>query len=261
MGILNVTPDSFHADSRVTGQEAVERGLAMFQDGATWVDVGGESTRPGADAVSVNEECARVIPVIQALKQARPDGLVSIDTRHAPVAQAALEAGADMVNDVSGLRDPAMMDVVLEAGAAVCIMHMLGTPKTMQHDIQYNDVVNDVHEALFTTASELVRRGHPAELISLDPGIGFGKEQHHNLALLEHGARLSDGGRWSVLWGVSRKSVVGHLTGHADAADRLPGSLGLAALACLRGVGVLRVHDVAPHRDLLNALRPFALRG
>ena len=261
MGILNVTPDSFHADSRVTGQEAVERGLAMFRDGATWVDVGGESTRPGADAVSVNEECARVIPVIQALKQARPDGLVSIDTRHAPVAQAALEAGADMVNDVSGLRDPAMMDVVLEAGAAVCIMHMLGTPKTMQHDIQYNDVVNDVHEALFTTASELVRRGHPAELISLDPGIGFGKEQHHNLALLEHGARLSDGGRWSVLWGVSRKSVVGHLTGHADAADRLPGSLGLAALACLRGVGVLRVHDVAPHRDLLNALRPFALRG
>ena len=261
MGILNVTPDSFHADSRVTGQQAVERGVAMFENGATWVDVGGESTRPGADAVSVDEECARVIPVILGLKQARPDGLVSIDTRHAAVAQAALEAGADMVNDVSGLRDPAMMDVVLEAGAAVCIMHMLGTPKTMQHDIQYNDVVNDVHEALFTTARELVSRGHPAELICLDPGIGFGKEQHHNLALLEHGARLSDGGRWSVLWGVSRKSVVGHLTGHANAADRLPGSLGLAALACLRGVSVLRVHDVAPHRDLLNALRPFALRG
>ena len=261
MGILNVTPDSFHADSRVTGQQAVERGVTMFENGATWVDVGGESTRPGADAVSVDEECARVIPVILGLKQARPDGLVSIDTRHAPVAQAALEAGADMVNDVSGLRDPAMMDVVLEAGAAVCIMHMLGTPKTMQHDIQYNDVVNDVHEALFTTARELVSRGHPAELICLDPGIGFGKEQQHNLALLEHGARLSDGGRWSVLWGVSRKSVVGHLTGHANAADRLPGSLGLAALACLRGVGVLRVHDVAPHRDLLNALRPFALRG
>ncbi len=261
MGILNVTPDSFHADSRVTGQQAVERGVTMFENGATWVDVGGESTRPGADAVSVDEECARVIPVILGLKQARPDGLVSIDTRHAAVAQAALEAGADMVNDVSGLRDPAMMDVVLEAGAAVCIMHMLGTPKTMQHDIQYNDVVNDVHEALFTTARELVSRGHPAELICLDPGIGFGKEQHHNLALLEHGARLSDGGRWSVLWGVSRKSVVGHLTGHANAADRLPGSLGLAALACLRGVSVLRVHDVAPHRDLLNALRPFALRG
>ena len=261
MGILNVTPDSFHADSRVTGQQAVERGVAMFENGATWVDVGGESTRPGADAVSVDEECARVIPVILGLKQARPDGLVSIDTRHAPVAQAALEAGADMVNDVSGLRDPAMMDVVLEAGAAVCIMHMLGTPKTMQHDIQYNDVVNDVHKALFTTAKELVSRGHPEELICLDPGIGFGKEQQHNVALLEHGARLSDSGQWSVLWGVSRKSVVGHLTGHANAADRLPGSLGLAALACLRGVGVLRVHDVAPHRDLLNALRPFALRG
>ena len=260
MGILNVTPDSFHADSRVTGQQAVERGVAMFENGATWVDVGGESTRPGADAVSVDEECARVIPVILGLKQARPDGLVSIDTRHAPVAQAALEAGADMVNDVSGLRDPAMMDVVLEAGAAVCIMHMLGTPKTMQHDIQYNDVVNDVHEALFTTAKELVSRGHPAELIASTPASVW-KRAAPQPRLAGTRARLSDGGRWSVLWGVSRKSVVGHLTGHADAADRLPGSLGLAALACLRGVGVLRVHDVAPHRDLLNALRPFALRG
>ena len=260
MGILNVTPDSFHADSRVTGQQAVERGVTMFEQGATWVDVGGESTRPGAETVGFDEECARVIPVIQRLKAARPDGLVSIDTRHAPVAQAALEAGADLVNDVSGLRDPAMMDVVLQAGAAVCIMHMQGTPKTMQQDIQYVDVVNDVHTALFSTAEQLVDRGHPSELICLDPGIGFGKEQHHNLALLEHGAELADGDRWSVLWGVSRKSVVGHLTGHADAADRLPGTLGLAALACLRGVGVLRVHDVAPHMDVLNALRPFALK-
>ncbi len=261
MGILNVTPDSFHADSRVTGRQAVERGVAMFEDGATWVDVGGESTRPGADAVSVDEECSRVIPVIQGLKQACPDGLVSIDTRHARVAQAALDAGADMVNDVSGLRDPAMVDVVLQAKAAVCIMHMQGTPKTMQHDIQYNDVVHDVHEALFATANALVARGHPSDLICLDPGIGFGKEQHHNLALLNHGAALRDGGRWSVLWGVSRKSVVGHLTGQTATEDRLPGTLGLAALACLRGIGLLRVHDVAPHRDLLNALRPFDLKG
>ena len=153
--------------------------------------------------------------------------------------------------------------VVFVVAALVLGNHITSNYATtaMQRDIHYNDVVNDVHEALFTTAKELVIRGHPEELICLDPGIGFGKEQHHNLALLQHGARLSDGGRWSVLWGVSRKSVVGHLTGHADAADRLPGSLGLAALACLRGVGVLRVHDVAPHRDLLNALRPFALRG
>ena len=154
-----------------------------------------------------------------------------------------------------------MMDVVLHAKAAVCIMHMQGTPKTMQHDVRYENVVDDVHGALFTTAKTLVNRGHPEALICLDPGIGFGKEHHHNLALLEHGEDLNDGGRWSVLWGVSRKSVVGHLTGHADAADRLHGSLGLAALACLRGVGVLRVHDVAPHRDLLNALRPFELKG
>ena len=261
MGILNITPDSFHPESRVTGQQAIERGIAMFEDGATWVDVGGESTRPGADAVGLDEECARVIPVIQGLKAAHPKGLVSIDTRHAIVAQAALEAGADLVNDVSGLRDPAMMDVVLRSGAAVCIMHMQGTPKTMQHDVHYENVVDDVHGALFTTARALVDRGHPEELICLDPGIGFGKEQHHNLALLEHGADLSDGGRWSVLWGVSRKSVVGHLTGHVYDADRLQWTLGLAALACLRSVGVLRVHDVAAHRDLLNALRPFTLRG
>ena len=261
MGVLNVTPDSFHPDSRVSGQEAIERGLAMFEHGATWVDVGGESTRPGADPVSVEEECARVVPVIQGLKAAHGEGLVSVDTRHAPVAQAALEAGADMVNDVSGLRDPAMRDVVLHARAAVCIMHMQGTPKTMQDNIHYDHVVEDVHQALVATANALVERGHPAGLICLDPGIGFGKEHHHNLALLEHGAGLGEEGRWGVLWGVSRKSVVGHLTGHADAKDRLPGTLGLAALACLRGVGLLRVHDVGPHRDLLNALRPFNLRG
>ena len=261
MGILNATPDSFHANSRVSGTAAVERGLAMFQAGATWVDVGGESTRPGAEPVPLEEEQARVIPVIRQLKAQHPEGLVSIDTRHAAVAHAALEAGADMVNDVSGLRDPAMMDVVLEAGAAVCIMHMQGSPRTMQHEVQYTEVVADVHGVLFATANTLVERGHPADLICLDPGIGFGKEQHHNLALLEHGRGLSNGGKWAVLWGVSRKSVVGHLTGHASPDDRLAGTLGLAALASLRGVGVLRVHDVGPHRDLLEALRPFDLRA
>ena len=261
MGILNVTPDSFHAGSRVTGEAAVKRGLQMFEAGATWVDVGGESTRPGAEPVSHEEEMARVLPVIRQLKAANPDGLVSIDTRHAAVASAAIQAGADMINDVSGLRDPGMMDVAVNTGAAVCIMHMQGTPQTMQNDVQYDAVVHDVHTALFSTANELVARGHPSDLVCLDPGIGFGKEHHHNLALLNGGESLTDKGRWAVLWGVSRKSVVGHLTGHADPEDRLPGTLGLAALACLRGVGVLRVHDVEPHRDMLAALRPFDLKG
>ena len=261
MGILNVTPDSFHAGSRVSGDEAVKRGLQMFEAGATWVDVGGESTRPGAEPVSHEEEMARVLPVIRQLKAANPEGLVSIDTRHGPVASAAIQAGADMINDVSGLRDPDMMDVAVNTGAAVCIMHMQGTPQTMQDDVQYDAVVLDVHAALFSTASELVARGHPSELVCLDPGIGFGKEHHHNLALLNRGEDLTEGGQWAVLWGVSRKSVVGHLTGHSDPEDRLPGTLGLAALACLRGVGVLRVHDVEPHRDMLAALRPFNLKG
>jgi dihydropteroate synthase len=261
MGILNVTPDSFHVSSRVSGDEAVKRGLQMFEAGATWVDVGGESTRPGAEPVSHEEEMARVLPVIRQLKAANPEGLVSIDTRHGSVASAAIQAGADMINDVSGLRDPGMMDVAVNTGAAVCIMHMQGTPQTMQDDVQYDAVVLDVHAALFSTASELVARGHPSELVCLDPGIGFGKEHHHNLALLDGGEDLTDGGQWAVLWGVSRKSVVGHLTGHADPEDRLPGTLGLAALACLRGVGVLRVHDVEPHRDMLAALRPFNLKG
>ena len=261
MGILNVTPDSFHAGSRVSGEAAVKRGLQMFQAGATWVDVGGESTRPGAEPVSHEEEMARVLPVIRQLKAANPDGLVSIDTRHAAVASAAVQAGADMINDVSGLRDPGMMDVAVNTGAAVCIMHMQGTPQTMQDDVQYTAVVRDVHTTLFSTANELVARGHPPDLVCLDPGIGFGKEHHHNLALLNDGEGLTDGGRWAVLWGVSRKSVVGLLTGHSDPEDRLPGTLGLAALACLRGIGVLRVHDVEPHRDMLATLRPFDLKG
>ena len=261
MGILNVTPDSFHAGSRVSGEAAVMRGLEMFESGATWVDVGGESTRPGAQPVSLDEELARVLPVIRGLKAAHPEGLVSIDTRHAAVASASVQAGADMVNDVSGLRDPAMMDVVLNTGAAVCIMHMQGTPQTMQDNVHYDAVVHDVHASLCSKASELVHRGHPSNLVCLDPGIGFGKEHHHNLALLNQGNGLTEGGRWAVLWGVSRKSVVGQLTGHSNPDDRLPGTLGLAALACLRGVGVLRVHDVEPHQDLLAALRPFDLKG
>ena len=240
MGILNTTDDSFYADSRTMNQEAVDRGTAMVDAGASWVDIGGESTRPGAEPVSVETELQRVLPVIQGLRSARPDALISVDTRNHTVAEAALEAGADMVNDVSGLRDPAMVEVVLRTGCAVCIMHMQGEPRTMQTEPHYDDVVDEVGAALEQTKQMLVQRGHPADLVVVDPGIGFGKKQHHNLKLLDAGKNLllGDG---SILWGVSRKSVVGHLTGRTDPADRLPGTLGLAAVAHRMQIDILRV--------------------
>ena len=253
MGIINATDDSFFEGSRMMDSEAVQKGIAMWEAGATWVDVGGESTRPGADPVDEATELQRVIPVIEGLREARPDGLISIDTRHASVARLALKAGADMVNDVSGLRDPEMVEVVLEAGCAVCVMHMQGEPGTMQAKPSYVDVNEEVAAMLEQVKKLLVGRGHPAELISLDPGIGFGKSQEHNLSLLRAGKNLlkSEG---SLLWGVSRKSIVGHLTGRQDPKDRLAGTLGLAAVAHQMQIDILRVHDVAEHVDLFNAM-------
>ena len=253
MGIINATDDSFFEGSRMMDSEAVQKGIAMWEAGATWVDVGGESTRPGAEPVDEATELQRVIPVIEGLREARPDGLISIDTRHASVARQALKAGADMVNDVSGLRDPEMVEVVLEAGCAVCVMHMQGEPGTMQAKPSYVDVNEEVAAMLEQVKKLLVERGHPAELISLDPGIGFGKSQEHNLLLLRAGKNLlkSEG---SLLWGVSRKSIVGHLTGRQDPKDRLAGTLGLAAVAHQMQIDILRVHDVAEHVELFNAM-------
>ena len=253
MGIINATDDSFFEGSRIMDSEAVQKGIAMWEAGATWVDVGGESTRPGANPVDESTELQRVIPVIEGLREARPDGLISIDTRHASVARQALKAGADMVNDVSGLRDPEMVEVVLEAGCAVCVMHMQGEPGTMQAKPSYVDVNEEVAAMLEQVKKLLVGRGHPAELISLDPGIGFGKSQEHNLSLLRAGKNLlkSEG---SLLWGVSRKSIVGHLTDRQDPKDRLAGTLGLAAVAHQMQIDILRVHDVAEHVDLFNAM-------
>ena len=253
MGIVNATDDSFFEGSRTSGMAAIECGLAMWDAGATWVDVGGESTRPGAEPVGIETEKQRILPVIEGLRAARPDGLISIDTRHADVARAALEAGADMVNDVSGLRTPAMVDLVLSTGCAVCIMHMQGEPGSMQTNPQYDDVVSEVRDMLETVKQNLIRQGHPAELICVDPGIGFGKTQNHNIALLKSGRQLLSS-ETSLLWGVSRKSVVGHLTGHTDPADRLAGTLGLAAVAHRMRIDLVRVHDVQEHVDVFAAL-------
>ncbi|MDP6899765.1 MAG: dihydropteroate synthase [Candidatus Thalassarchaeaceae archaeon] len=250
MGILNVTPDSFHAASRVDLNSAIKRGLEMWTSGADWMDVGGESTRPGAEPVDSTEEMQRVVPVIKALRLANPDGLISIDTRRVDVARAALDAGANMVNDVSGLRDPKMFDLVLERGCAVCIMHMQGEPGNMQSDPSYNHVVEEVYNSLHSIASTLVEKGHDPNLICLDPGIGFGKTLTHNLELL-HSRSDSE---YSILWGVSRKSMFTHLLGREKSDQRLAGTLGVAAHAMLDGVDILRVHDVEEHSDLLTTL-------
>ncbi len=258
MGIVNVTPDSFHAASRVASLEAaVTTALDMWDAGADWIDVGGESTRPGAKPVSIDEELSRVIPVIEALRDKRPEGLISIDTRHARVASAALAAGANMVNDVSGLRDPEMFNLVLESKCAVCIMHMLGEPNNMQSNPHYDDVVQQVSYNLLSTARNLVEQGHPANLITLDPGIGFGKTLQQNLDLLGKSQPFRGEEGFSLLWGVSRKSMFGELLSRESSDQRLSGTLGVGAHAMSQGVDILRVHDVPEHHDLLTVLSEF----
>ena len=255
MGVLNSTPDSFYAASRAVGIESgVQRGLDLWAAGADWVDVGGESTRPGAERVDSTEELQRVVPLIAALHKAEPDMLISIDTRRADVAAAALDAGAQMLNDVSGLRDPVLFDLVLERGCAVCIMHMLGEPQQMQSDPLYDDVVADVSTELVGTAQRLIAAGHPPQLILLDPGIGFGKTVEHNLELLRNSDRLRGSADLALLWGVSRKSIIGALTGKPDPDDRLAGTLGVAAVAQQAGIDMLRIHDVLEHHDLGRVL-------
>jgi len=255
MGILNITPDSFHAASRQASLEsAIENGLRMWQQGATWVDVGGESTRPNADFVSQQEELERVIPVIIGLRQANQDGLLSIDTRRPEVARQAIEAGADMINDVSGLRDSEMIKVVLDTGCAICIMHMQGEPNNMQSNPTYQNCSQEVSDNLKETANALVLAGHPAQLICLDPGIGFGKTLQHNVELLQQHEMFRSTNNYSILWGVSRKSMIAQLTGKANTDERLTGTLAVAAFAHNEGIDILRVHDVEEHVDLLNVL-------
>ena len=245
MGIINATPDSFYSDSQ---DGTIESGLAMIKAGADWIDIGGESTRPGAAEVPIEEEIARTIPIVKAIS---PYCQVSIDTRNVEVAKAALEAGAIMINDVSGLRDQSMVELVIETGCKVCIMHMLGEPNNMQKDPQYDDVVAQVNGYLLDKARELVERGHPIDNIFLDPGIGFGKTLEQNIELLNSSESLRP---YSVLWGVSRKSMIGQLTGKNDPADRLAGSLAIAALAHSNKIDIIRVHDVDEHIDLLKVL-------
>ena len=256
MGILNITPDSFHGPSRQHSiEEGLENGLAMIAEGAGIIDIGGESTRPGSQPVSIEQELSRVLPIIKALRNAHPSIPLSIDTRNHEVAREALDAGATIINDVSGLRSQGMMDLVLDRNVPVCIMHMLGEPKTMQTNPSYRDAVKEISSELLTTAQQLVDAGHEPSRICLDPGIGFGKTLDHNIELLKGWNSLRGVHDFPILWGVSRKSMIGQLTGHSASEDRLFGTLGVAAYAHDVGIDWLRVHDVQAHSDLLNVLR------
>jgi dihydropteroate synthase len=245
MGILNVTPDSFSDGGQHFGfQTAVDAARQMVDDGAHVIDVGGESTRPGADPVSEDEETRRVVPVVEALAAA---GItVSVDTMKASVARRALGAGAAIVNDVTALSDPEMAQVCADAGCTVCLMHMQGTPRTMQANPHYEDVVEEVRSFLVERAAFAQGHGIAADKIWIDPGIGFGKTVDHNLELLRNIPRLADTG-YPVLIGVSRKSFIGRILGGAvplPVEDRLEGTLAVQGYAQLQGAKIIRAHDV-----------------
>lgn len=250
MGIVNVTPDSFSdGGSFLDPGDAVAHGRQLAEEGADVLDVGGESTRPGSDPVPPDEELRRVLPVVRELAAVGPP--VSIDTMKADVAEAALAVGAAFVNDVTALRhDPRMAAVVADAGVPVCLMHMLGEPKTMQEAPAYHDVVSEVREFLAVRANAAAAAGIDPARICIDPGIGFGKTVEHNLALLAHLDRLCELG-FPVLVGVSRKRFLGALAGVAEQ-ERGPAGLAAGLAAVRRGAWMLRVHDVAPTRQALR---------
>lgn len=242
MGVLNLTPDSFSGDGLAGSVEAAcERGLALAAAGAAVIDIGGESTRPGAVRVSVQDELARVLPVIELLapKLSVP---ISIDTRHAEVMRAAVGAGAGLINDIAALREPGVLDAAAVLGVPIILMHMLGEPGTMQQAPHYDDVVSEVAEFLAQRVAACEQVGIPRERILIDPGFGFGKTAAHNLALLRGLPVLCRQGL-PVVAGLSRKSLIGAVTG-APVTQRLGGSLALALLAAQRGARLLRVHDV-----------------
>jgi dihydropteroate synthase len=250
MGVVNVTPDSFSDGGLfLDADTAVDHGLQLAAEGAAILDVGGESTRPGAEPVSAEEEMRRVLPVVERLAAAGPR--VSIDTSKLEVASAALDAGATIVNDVTAFRQaPELAGLVAERNAHCCLMHMLGDPRTMQQDPRYGDVVSEVRAFLEERLGFAVSEGVPEERVWLDPGIGFGKTVEHNLALLRRLDEIVAIGR-PVVIGTSRKSFLGKLTGGRAEDERLPATIASNVLALERGATVFRVHDVAPVADAL----------
>jgi dihydropteroate synthase len=252
MGILNVTPDSFYDGGRYARAEAaVQRALQMVQDGADIVDIGGESTRPGSQPVPEEEELRRVLPVIEAVR-GQVDVPISIDTTKSRVAERALQAGACMVNDISGLGfDPRMAEVVARHGALCCVMHIQGTPQTMQQNPQYEDVVRDISRYFEERLALAERAGIPRENIWLDPGIGFGKTVEHNLEILRRLREFTAFGL-PILIGTSRKSFIGKILGDLPPEERLEGTAATVAIAIMNGANAVRVHDV---REMVRVAR------
>lgn len=249
MGIVNVTPDSFSDGGRhATVSSAVAHALRLISEGADIIDIGGESTRPGAMPVEIEEEMARIIPVIRELNGC--SAVISVDTRHAEVMQAALDAGADMLNDVHALQAPGALEVALGAKAAVCLMHMQGEPKTMQQTIYFDDVVHDVYTFLQQRIALLMAAGMESGRMLIDPGFGFGKTVQHNLQLLKHLDRLTEL-KLPILVGLSRKTMLGKLTGRS-VTEREAAGIAANLYAMQRGANIFRVHDTAGLRDVLT---------
>ena len=253
MGILNVTPDSFSDGGKHTNvSQALDHALRMIEEGATFIDIGGESTRPGAPDVSLQEELDRTIPVIEAVAKNTPC-VISIDTSKADVMREAVKAGAGLINDVRALQEPGALQVAAEAQVPVCLMHMQGQPRTMQQSPEYDDVVNDVGQFLLARTKVCEEAGIAKDKILFDPGYGFGKSLEHNYTLVKHLPSLMKLG-YPVLVGMSRKSMIGNLL-NRKVDERLAGSISLATLVAQLGAQIIRVHDVKETADAVNIVK------
>ena len=253
MGILNVTPDSFSDGGKHTNvSQALDHALRMIEEGATFIDIGGESTRPGAPDVSLQEELDRTIPVIEAVAK-NTACVISIDTSKADVMREAVNAGAGLINDVRALQEPGALQVAAEAQVPVCLMHMQGQPRTMQQSPEYDDVVNDVGQFLLARTKVCEEAGIAKDKILFDPGYGFGKSLEHNYTLVKHLPSLMKLG-YPVLVGMSRKSMIGNLL-NRKVDERLAGSISLATIVAQMGAQIIRVHDVKETADAVNIVK------
>jgi len=259
MGIINVTPDSFSDGGRFAHHDtAIEQGLRMAAEGAALIDVGGESTRPGAQPVALQEELRRILPVIEELRRVTT-AIISVDTSKPEVIRAAAAAGAGFINDVRALREPGALEAAAASGCGLCLMHMQGEPRSMQVAPHYQDVVTEVRAFLTARVATCRGAGIDPLRLSVDPGFGFGKNLEHNLTLLRHLPELVADGR-PVLVGLSRKSTVGKLTGR-EPGERVHGSVALAVIAALKGARIIRAHDVAATVDALQVTAAVAAEG